>query len=452
MHVREGVQACLHLRRGGLVAAIDHAAPLSLARRRPLARGQLLTLLFASLPLWWLAGLFPFVWPIVGFFLLLALIRQGNVVFPRAFALWFLFLAWVPMSVLRLSGDNGPFLFAQRFAVITAATVVFLYIFNSSRRTLPDRAIVDALTLFWAMLVIGAFVAMLFPHLAFSSPFEMLLPGSLVANQFVHDLVHVNFAQVQTFLGYPVGRPAPFFGFTNAWGGGLALLTPIAFAAVGQARSPLLRRTLGALLVLSIVPIVVSLNRGVWLALVLATGYAGLRFALARRLHSIAALIGLLGILLVLIFLTPLGGLITDRLAHPHSNAGREALYDESIARMKQSPLVGYGGPIPSEKSTAPAVGTHSQLFFVAISYGIPAVFFFLTWFGLTFLRARRGVSGPRFWAHVALLVFLMEAPYYLLEMHLVIAMIIAAFIWRDIVRPAEAEMAADRISRSGMA
>ena len=434
------------------MAAIDHAAPLALAPRRPLARAQLLTLVVGSFPLWWFAGLFSFVWPIVGFFLLLALIRQGHVVFPRWFGVWLLFLAWVPLSLMELSSGNASLLFAQRFAVLTAATVIFLYIFNSSHETLPNQAIVDFLALFWAMLVVGAFIAMLFPNLQFDSAVQRLLPRSLVANQYVHDLVYVDFAQVQGFLGYPVGRPAPFFGFTNAWGGGVALLTPIAFAAVGQARSPLRRRFLGALLVLSVIPIVVSLNRGVWLALILATGYAALRFALARRLHAIAGLIGVIGVLLILIFLTPLGSLISDRLAHPHSNAGREALYHESLARMEQSPLVGYGGPIPSEKPTAPPVGTHSQLFFVAISYGIPAAVFFMTWFGLTFLRAGRAVSGPRFWAHVALLVFLMETPYYLLEMHLVIAMIIAAFIWRDILRPPPTQPAAERPHRPATA
>jgi polysaccharide biosynthesis protein PslJ len=419
------------------MAAIDHAPSVAFAARRPLSRAQVLTLLVASLPLWWFAGLFPFVWPIVGFFFLLALVRQGDVRFPRAFGLWLLFLAWVPLSTLRLTGDNAPLLFAQRLAVIAAATIVFLYIFNSSRETLPDHAIVNALALFWAMLVIGGFVAMLFPNTAFSSPFEMLLPQSLVANEFVYDLVHVKFAQVQTFLGYPVGRPAPFFGFTNAWGGGLAILTPFALAAAGQARSSLRRRFFGALLVLSVIPIVVSLNRGVWLALVLAAGYAALRFALARRLRGLAALIGLAGGLLILLFLTPLGGLLSDRLATPHSNEGREALYQEGVDRTQESPLVGYGGPVPSEDATGPPVGTHSQLFFLSVSYGLPAVLLVGAWFVITCLRAGRFVSGPLFWAHVALLIFLMETPYYLLQMHIVVVMIIAAFVWRAVVRPA---------------
>jgi O-antigen ligase len=419
------------------MSAIQRAHPVTVPQPRPLARAHVLMLVFATLPLWWLAGLFSLVWPIVAFFLLLALIRQGDVVFPRGFGLWFLLLAWAPLSALQLSGDNAPFLFAQRLAVLTAATVVFLYIFNSSRETLPDRTIVDGLTLFWAMLVVGGFIGMLFPTVSFTSPFELLLPGSLVANPFVHDLVHVNFAQVQTFLGYPIGRPSPFFTFTNAWGSGIALLTPIAVAGIAQARSPLLRRLLVSLLVLSVIPIVVSLNRGVWLALTVALAYAAVRFALSRRLHAIAALVGLAAIILVLVFITPLGGLISQRFAHPHSNEARSALYHESIDRTKQSPLIGYGGPIPAEETTVSVpVGTHSEVFYLSISYGIPAVVFFIAWFALTFLRAGRRASGPRFWAHVAILVFLIEAPYYLLEMHVAVAMIIAAFIWRDVARP----------------
>jgi O-antigen ligase len=433
------------------MSTVDRLYPLSIPQPRPLARAHLLIALVASFPLWWLAGLFAFVWPIAAFFLLLALIRQGDVVFPRAFNLWLLLLAWAPLSLAALASDDSAVLFAQRLSILAAAAVVFLYIFNSSRETLPDQAIIDALTLFWAMLIVGAFVAMAFPTLSFASPFELLLPPNLAANPFLQELVHVDFAQVQSFLGYPVGRPSPFFAFTNAWGAGVAMLTPIAIAGFSQSRSFLRRRLLLILLILSFVPIVVSLNRGVWLALTLALGYTALRFALANRLNAVAGLIGLVGFLLILLFLTPLGGLLTDRLATPHSNQGREALYREALERTQESPLIGYGGPIPSEDGTGPPVGTHSQLFFLSVSYGLPAVVLFAAWFGITFVRAGRSLSPPLFWAHVALLVFLMEAPYYLLHMHLVVAMIIAAFVWRTVVRgPTPAAL--DRVPPSATA
>jgi O-antigen ligase len=414
--------------------AVAGAHPIGLAGRHPLERGALLVGIVATFPALWLLGVFRFVWPVVAFFFLLALIRQGNVSFPRGFGLWLLLIAWAPLSALHVHGSR--LLLLHQLSALAAATVLFLYIFNSSHRTLPDSAIIDALTLFWAMLIVTGVIAMLFPSISFHSPFERLLPGSLVAHPYIHDLVHVRFAQVQSFLGYPVGRPSPFYTFTNAWGGGVALLTPIAFAALSQTQSFVRRRILWTLLAVSVIPIIVSLNRGVWLALTLAMAYAALRFALAQRLNALAALVAAASVLLVLFFLTPLGTYVSDRLANPHSNESRAEVYRESAERAKESPLIGYGGPIPAQESTRPPVGTHSELFFLTISYGIPAALLFVAWLALTLIRSGREASGPRFWAHVAMLVALMTAPYYLLEMHMSLVMIIAAYLWRGIVRP----------------
>ena len=433
------------------MSALAGPYPIETVEPRPLTRGKLLIGIVATFPLLWLGGVFRIVWPIIAFFFLLALIREGNVTFPKGFGMWLLLLAWAPLSALHLQGGaSGGFLLLHQLSALFAATVVFLYVFNSSHRTLPDSAIIDALTLFWAMLVVGGFIAMIFPSVSFDSPFERLLPAGLVAHPFIHDLVHVRFAQVQSFLGYPVGRPSPFFTFTNAWGGEVALLTPIVFAALAQTRSIVRRRVLWILLAVSVIPIVVSLNRGVWLALTLAMAYAAVRFALAHRLNALAALVGLVSVLLILFFLTPLGTLISDRLASSHSNESRASVYREAADRAKESPLIGYGGPIPAQESIGgPPVGTHSELFFLTISYGIPAAILFVGWFALTFLRSARDTSGPRFWAHVAILVCLMEAPYYLIEMHLSVAMIIAAFLWRGIVRPPTPELLSEPGSRS---
>lgn len=417
-----------------MATAVAGAHPIGLAGRHPLERGALLVGIVATFPALWLLGVFRFVWPVVAFFFLLALIRQGDVSFPRGFGLWLLLIAWAPLSVLHVHGSK--LLLLHQLSALGAATVLFLYIFNSSHRTLPDSAIIDALTLFWGMLIVTGVIAMLFPSISFHSPFERLLPGGLVAHPYIHDLVHVRFAQVQSFLGYPVGRPSPFYSFTNAWGGGVALLTPIAFAALSQTQSFLRRRILWTLLAVSVIPIIVSLNRGVWLALTLAMAYAALRFALAQRLNALAALVAAASVLLVLFFLTPLGTYVSDRLANPHSNESRADVYRESAERAKESPLIGYGGPIPAQESTGPPVGTHSELFFLTISYGIPAALLFVAWLALTLIRSGRSPSGPRFWAHVAILVALMTAPYYLLEMHMSLVMIIAAYLWRGIVRP----------------
>jgi hypothetical protein len=241
------------------MSAVAGAHPLGLAGRRPLERGALLIGIVATFPALWLLGVFRFVWPVLAFFFLLALIRQGNVSFPRGFGIWLLLVAWAPLSALHAEGSR--LLLIHQLSALAAATVLFLYIFNSSRRTLPDSAIINALTLFWAMLIVTGFIAMIFPSVSFETPFERLLPQSVVGHDFVHDLVHVRFAQVQSFLGYPVGRPSPFYTFTNAWGAGVALLTPIAFAALSQTQSFLRRRILWALLAVSVIPIWRSRSR-----------------------------------------------------------------------------------------------------------------------------------------------------------------------------------------------
>lgn len=389
-----------------------------------------LAVLFLSLPLWWVLGLGSFVWQFAAFFLILALCMRSTLVVPRAFGIWLLFLMWVGLSAMH--ADSAP-LFAYRTSVYVAMTVFFLYVFNSSEEDLPSRSIVNALALYWAIVVVGGLVGVVFPGLSFHSPMERVLPRALVTNDFIHDLVHVRFAQVQTFLGHPVGRPSTLFSFTNSWGAMVALLTPFAIAALSQARTVLSRRIMEALLVASLVPIVVSLNRGLWLSLTLGLAYVGVRSAARAELRAVAALLAGAGVATVLLVATPLGGLASERLADPHSNEVRRILYEEAIERASDSPLLGFGGPQPSmEKPNAPPVGTHSQLSFVLVSHGIPGLVLFVLWFVITFVRGARVTSGVP-WAHVAVLIFLIQAPYYLLNTpHAFVVMIAAAMIWRD--------------------
>jgi polysaccharide biosynthesis protein PslJ len=243
----------------------------------------------------------------------------------------------------------------------------------------------------------------------------------------------VRFAQVHTFLGHPVGRPSALFSFTNSWGAMVALLTPFAIAALSQAKTVLRRRTMEALLLASVVPIVVSLNRGLWLSLTLGFAYVSVRAAVRAELRAVAALLAGAGVATVLLVATPLGGLVSERLADPHSNEVRRVLYEEAIERTRDSPLVGFGGPQPSmENPNAPPVGTHSQLSFVLVSHGIPGLVLFVLWFVITFVRGARATSDV-FWGHVAILIFLIQTPYYLLNTpHAFVVMIAAAMIWRD--------------------
>lgn len=420
------------------MATADYS--MALAPPRLVRPERQVPLLFASLALSWFLGLAAFFWIIVAFCLSLSFLIRRELAFPRRFGIWLLFLAWVALSAFELNHSGGALVFGQRYLNILAATVIFLWIFNATRSALPDTAIVNGLVLYWAILVCGGMVAILAPGVSFHTPAEHLVPGSLLSNGYLYSSLHARFADVQALFGFPVGRPMIFFSATNAWGAMVALLTPFVFSALEQPMVPLRRKLIQGLLVLSVVPIVVSLNRGMWIALCVAAVYVAVRFAIRLNFRSVAWLAGLAGVIVVLIFSTPLGGLIGARITTPtQSNESRTTLYDEAAAGIKKSPLLGHGGPRPAELNPdGPPVGTHSHLLFLAFSHGLPALAFFLAWFGLTFLRSGR-LKGAGFWAHVALLVFFVESPYYLLEAHLVVAMMAAALIWRRLAwSPAE--------------
>ena len=72
--------------------------------------------------------------------------------------------------------------------------------------------------------------------------------------------MHPLFAQVQDFLGYPLGRPTAPFLYTNDWGGVYALTIP--FFILGWLQSRKASRRSAALLILgiSLVPAFLSLN------------------------------------------------------------------------------------------------------------------------------------------------------------------------------------------------
>ena len=97
-------------------------------------------------------------------------------------------------------------------------------------------------------------------------------------------------------------------------------------------------------MVVVIVPIIYSLDRGLWLGLLVAVGYLGVRLAArgrmavlggARRRRSpwrpslIAA--------------TPLQGIISQRLANGGSDDRRGSLAVAAIGDAAASPLIGYG-------------------------------------------------------------------------------------------------------------
>ena len=133
---------------------------------------------------------------------------------------------------------------------------------------------------------------------------------------------------------------------------------------------------------------------------------------------------------------TPLGSVFNDRLTkHSNSTATRLSVYDNTTQQVRQSPFFGYGSPRPSADPNSPPLGTQGQFFLLVYSHGIPGLVFFISWFGMTVLRSFRRRSRDHLWAHVAIIIFLIEMPFYsFMPTTLHVIMLPAALIWRDVV------------------
>lgn len=391
--------------------------------------------LFLGFPIWWVLGLDAFIWPVLAFPLFCSLLLRGSIPAPRFFWLWACFLIWMLASGTRVEGEWRWLAFAYRAALYLSATVLFLYIYGSSRRRLPDESAIRALTLYWCLVILGGFLGVLFPQVSFATLATSTIPKELLSNRFVYDLTHHSFADIHSFMGYPAPRPKVLFAYTNAWGSTLALLTPFALAFLATSPPRWQRLAVMALLVASIVPLVFSLNRGAWLSLAVGLAYAVLRFALSGQVRAVGGVAVLAVAIGLAIAYTPLGEVAADRLAHPHSNAGRLSLYQEALSRSAGAPFLGFGAPRPSEENpNLPSVGTHGQLLLILFSHGVPGLVFFLAWFAYTLWRSGSRGSPARFWMHVVILMALVQSPYYeLLPMQLHVVMVAAALAWREI-------------------
>lgn len=402
--------------------------------------------LIGGFAVWWFLGLGGFIWPLLAVPMTLTLLAVGHVRAPRGFGIWVLFLLWMGISFLRVEDASG-LVFLHRVSLYGSATILFLYVYNAPEPAMPR--IVNSLGLFWATIVLLGLAALVAPGFSIHSLFESALPESVARNSYIHELVHVRLAQVHEFLGYPVSRPAAPFTYTNEWGACLSLLTPFVLLLI-QRGGPW--RRIGPLLVLAAVPpLVVSLNRGTWLALTLGVAYAGVRLAMRGRMAAIGAMVLSVLVVGVLIVATPLGGLLEDRLTTPHSNEGRFEIYGEVLREVGESPVFGYGAPRPSESDPAlPYLGTHGAIWLVLFSHGIPGAVFFLAFFLIAFWRTRQLRTWTELWCHVVVVVGIIMLPYYgFLPAQIHLVMVAAAIGMRQQAPPVPDPAAAGTTPRA---
>jgi len=380
------------------------------ARLRRLPPHWPITLCIGAFPIWWALGMGAFIWPVFALPLGLRLVtRRRRIAVPVGFGAWLLYLGFVLLSYTALQGDAAlPFAWLWRLANYASCTIFFLAICEADEDEIGTDRIVRLMAFFWIITLVGGWLGVLMPYGGLPSLTEKLLPAGIASNDFVQELVRPEFAQVQEVLGYPLGRPKAPFIYTNDWGSAYALLLPFFFLSWLQAADVRRRSWAYLLLTASLIPVFISLNRGLWLSLGVALIYAASRSGELARMAR-RALLALVTVGMLLIVFTPVGGLVEGRAENDHSSAGRSLLYSEAFRITLDSPVIGLGGPRPYEgNKIIPMVGTQGLFWTVLVSTGYVGLGVFLAAWGRWIWETRAG-PPVTFWCHVVLIIGLVQ-------------------------------------------
>ncbi|GAA2030675.1 O-antigen ligase family protein [Pseudokineococcus marinus] len=364
------------------------AAPPTTARPRPRARlrtGWPLGLALAGYPLWWAVGATDLLLPVTAFLLLFQMPKRVRL--PVGWGLWLLFLVCVVASATALdlaapgtvppSGGGRYVAYAVRLVSYVAVFVVAVFLVSTDEEQLSRRRVQGWLVALAVQVAALGWLALLLPGFSFPTLLGGLVPGAPST---------ASLAQVQDVIGTPAPRPAAPFAYTNAWGASLLLLL-VWLTATWVVGARGLRRTAGVLVVVAaVVPLVLSLNRGVWIGAGLVVLYVAVRTALRGRL----LLVGVVALAAVFgggaVAASPLGEVVSARAQSGHSDDIRTTLAEDAVRLATTSPVLGYGttrDTLGSGRSIAigqspdcprcgnRVIGSTGQLWLVLVSQGL---------------------------------------------------------------------------------
>jgi hypothetical protein len=434
-----------------------------------------IVIMLVGWPVWWCLGMgdyFPIVVaiPMIRRMWHWRVYRERTIRLPPGFKIWSLFLLVTLFSIATISltppetvpSPTGSRMisWALRTGVYLAVTVLLVYAGNLTEEELPRRRLAWLLGLVGIYTAIGGVLGVVDPHFQFTSPTAYFLPHSLQNNGLVAMMLHPGFSQVQNILGYAVGRPRAPFDYTNMWGNALAITLPwliVAWWCYGNRKE---RRNLLIVLAVALVPVVYSLDRGLWVGLGISVLYVAVRFAARGKLGLLAGLCGVLALIAVIVVASPLQSLISQRLQHGKSNAVRSSLSGIAMDVAVTSPVIGYGDTrheLGSTNSIAVGktakchscgsrdIGGNGQLWMLLITSGILGAALYCSFFLYGIWRYWR---DPTPYGLVGVLVLVLGFPFMLVYIAvgppLVFTMLAYAILWKnDRVLRKEAEEAA---------
>ncbi|GII88815.1 hypothetical protein Ssi03_68050 [Sphaerisporangium siamense] len=413
-------------------------------------------------PVWWALGLGGLSIVVAAVPMAVVLWRRRPVRVPKGMGLWALLVAGYLVSAVMLGesppGTYGEFGtgrvlgYAMRLALYVALVVMVLYLVNLTERELPRRALVGMLGVLFLTTVAGGLLGVVAPRFTFTSPAEMVLPSWISENSYVRNLIHPTAAQIQHVLGHAAPRPEAPFEWANAWGGNLSVLLVWFVVGWWVYGGPVRRALCAAVVALAAIPIVYSLNRGLWIGLAVSLAYTLAR-ARPRTGLVIGAAVAVAGLLLAA---GPLAGIVAQRLDSPHSNRIRAFTVAATLEAAAHSPVIGYGNTrnaygnyqtITTGKTDwcaecgHPPLGSDGQLWLLLITQGFTGAALYVAFFaGAVRRHWRDRTPVGRAGTLVMILALLYMVVYDGLITALTLYMISFALLWRngaDVLLPA---------------
>lgn len=400
-------------------------------RREPLDPAWPLTLLTVGMPLCYFAGVAWLAWIIPGVVFGIDLARARRVSVPAAALPLIALSGWALITGIRLPGLGALPLFGYRWMVWVAAVASLVWLVNPVSRRTSSRRVVSLLAALWIVLIAFGYLAMLFPNFEAASLLQLLLPTRLAQQPFIYDITVIRFAELQTFTAGAVSRPAAPMAYTNGWGSTIGLLTPF-FISSWIVNAGGARRIVGSVLGLAaVIPIIVSTNRGLWLSLAATLVYLGIRRARDGDARVLVTIGFVTAFAIILALMTPLNDSIQSRFSGANdSNTTRERLYDTALTGTELSPLLGYGAPVSTD--TGPAIGTHGLVWYVMFAHGFPALGLLVIATMALLIATARARTEMALWAHLAIVAFAVQIPFYGLFPQIVLVGVAAGVAIRE--------------------
>ncbi|MEV0614932.1 hypothetical protein AB0I81_16520 [Nonomuraea sp. NPDC050404] len=410
--------------------------------------------LLVGYPVWWALGFGGLSVIVLAVPMAVLLWRRRPIRVPRGFGLWLLLLAGYLVSALMLTetppGTYGAFGpgrvvgYGMRLALYVSILIMVVYLGNLTRRELPQLRLVRMLGVLFVTTVAGGLLGVFLPGFSFTSPVELLLPEWIGGNSFVQNIIHPTAAQTQKVLGFSLARPEAPFEWANAWGSNASVLLVwfvIGWWVYGRTRH---RVFVAVVLALAAIPIVYSLNRGLWIGLGLAVLYLIVRVGGRTRV----ALCGAAAAATLAFTLSPLASVFAQRLDKPHSNDIRAFTVGATLTAAGHSPVIGYGNTrnargnhrtITTGKTDwcdtcgHPPLGSDGQLWLLIITQGFTGAALYVAFFLGAIRRHWRdrspiGLGGVLVMGLVLLYMFVYDGLVTPLSLYL----ISFALLWRN--------------------